>query len=71
MNCIKTYRQQAGLTQSELASRLGCEQSTISNYETGFRTPDVVTIQALIAVFRDSGVEVCFDKLFPSDTDAA
>ena len=41
MNAIKYYRMQKGLTQDELAEFLDLAKQTISNYETGFRTPSV------------------------------
>lgn len=33
-NCIK-YRANAGLTQEELAKRIGCSRAAISNFESG------------------------------------
>lgn len=38
---IKQYRMAAGLTQKELAGALNASQNTISQYESGKRTPTV------------------------------
>ena len=35
MNRIRDIRQAKGMTQQELAGRLGMDQSTVSGYETG------------------------------------
>lgn len=70
MNRIKEFRQKINLTQSALAAELECEQTTVSNYENGFRSPDIETVKRLIAVFRRHGLDVGFDDLFPRE-DAA
>lgn len=44
---IKQYRIAAGLTQAEMAQSLEASQNTISQYETGKRTP---TIKNLIKI---------------------
>lgn len=36
---IRAKRKEAGLTQKELASKIGVAQNTIAHYETGIRTP--------------------------------
>ena len=36
---IREKRKEAGLTQKELASKIGVAQNTIAQYETGLRTP--------------------------------
>ena len=40
-----------GLTQSELASKLCAKKSLISNYETGYSTPDFYTLCKLSEIF--------------------
>lgn len=42
-------RSQAGLTQSELAGRVGTSQATISAYEGGHKQPSVDTFNRLLA----------------------
>ncbi len=36
---LKQARQAKGLTQKELADKIGTSKSVISNYETGYATP--------------------------------
>ena len=54
MNQIMEYRKRAGMTQGELAQMLGIAQSTLSQYETGKRSPDVKTIAILADAFHVS-----------------
>ena len=39
MNRLRAYREELGLTQVELAQRLGINQNLLSYYETGKRNP--------------------------------
>ncbi len=39
MNGIKIYREKLGLTQQQLANKMGLYQSTIAMWETGDRLP--------------------------------
>ncbi|MBR0351693.1 MAG: helix-turn-helix transcriptional regulator [Oscillospiraceae bacterium] len=39
MNKIRTYRERKGLTMTELAEKVGCTPSALSNYELGKREP--------------------------------
>lgn len=48
---IKFYRKQMGLTQEELAQKLCGKKSLISNYETGYSTPDIFTLCKLADIF--------------------
>lgn len=41
---MRLYRDSAGLTQSEVAEKLGTTQNQISRYESGARVPDVYFI---------------------------
>jgi predicted nucleotidyltransferase/DNA-binding XRE family transcriptional regulator len=41
-------RQQAGLTQREVATRAGIQQSVVSAYESGSREPSLATLSALV-----------------------
>lgn len=47
MNTIRLLRQQAGITQQELAVTAGTSQSTIAAYETGTKSPTLRTIEHL------------------------
>lgn len=46
MKLIK-LRKQYNISQRDLAFKLNCFQSTISNYETGKRTPNLQTMQKI------------------------
>jgi predicted nucleotidyltransferase/DNA-binding XRE family transcriptional regulator len=46
---LRQARTSAGLTQVELAQRLGIQQSVISAYESGRRQPSVPTLATMIA----------------------
>jgi len=48
---IRNLREQRGMTQAELASRLGCAASTISMYEQGRREPSFEVLRAIAAIF--------------------
>ena len=51
---IKELRQKYGLSQRDVANRLGISPSIISGYETGERTPSVENIIALSSLYRCS-----------------
>ena len=38
---LKESREKKGLSQTELANRVGLKQTTISQYENGFRKPNL------------------------------
>lgn len=38
---LKEFREQKGLSQTELAKRVGLKQTTISQYESGTRRPNL------------------------------
>lgn len=42
-------RTRLGLTQAQLAQRIGCTQAAVSHYESGARQPSVETLAALLA----------------------
>lgn len=51
MNRIKELRQERKMKQSELGKLLRCTPTAVSNYETGFRSPDIETIHKLCEIF--------------------
>lgn len=53
---LKYLRQRAGLSQKELAHRLGLSPSTVSMYEVGQREPDFVTEEKIADFFN---VDLC------------
>ncbi|EAC8432154.1 helix-turn-helix transcriptional regulator [Listeria monocytogenes] len=60
-NRIKKLRKTNNLTQKELAGKLGVATSTITNYETGFRSPNQEVLFELTKLF---GVKINY--FFPS-----
>lgn len=51
---LKDLRQQAGLTQKQLAEQLGVTKSVVSFYERSERTPSPDVLRKLAAVFHVS-----------------
>ena len=56
---LKTVRQEAGLTQGELAERAGVSRKTVNTIENGVFTPSV-TVALLLA----EALDVPLDDLF-------
>ena len=46
---LRDARRDAGLSQRELAARVGTSQATISAYENGSKQPSVATLSRLLA----------------------
>jgi transcriptional regulator with XRE-family HTH domain len=55
MNLIRQLRQQAGVTQQELAVAAGTSQSTVAAYEAGSKSPTLRTVDNLT---RSLGLEM-------------
>ena len=51
LELLKTLRTQHGMTQQEVARRLGITRQAYSNYEAGLREPDYGTLCALADLF--------------------
>ena len=51
LKLLKTLRAQSGMTQQEVAHRLGITRQAYSNYEAGLREPDYGTLCALADLF--------------------
>lgn len=49
---IRHLRKELGLTQKELACRIGLTQAQISDYERGFRVPSLHTLDKLLMFFK-------------------
>lgn len=49
-NKIKTLRKTRGLTQEQLAEKLGVQRATISNYEIGRRSPHIKELEKIADV---------------------
>jgi len=48
---IKVHRTRAGLTQQELADRLGVRAATVSDYETRKAVPGGLALQKMAEIF--------------------
>ena len=48
---LKRLRNEAGLSQEQLAERLQLSRPAIGHYETGFRKPDLDTLQCIARFF--------------------
>lgn len=49
---IKRIRKAVGLTQSEFGERIGVKGNTVTNYETGLRTPSDAVILSICREFN-------------------
>lgn len=52
MTALLEYRQKAGLTQSQLAEKLGVAQSAIANWEARDRKPNIVMLKKLAKILN-------------------
>lgn len=66
MNRLKELRQLAGMTQTELAEAMGLSQGAIAHYEKGFRGMKAMSIQKLLRILSEKGVDCTFEDVFPS-----
>jgi len=57
---LRLFRHLAGLTQRELARRVGVNPSTISDLERGRMSPRLSTARRLLQVLRAPSVEALF-----------
>src|SRR5438874_12367988 len=49
------HRGRTGLTQRQLAARVGVSRGSVQDWEAGLNYPDAEHLQALIAVFLEAG----------------
>ena len=62
---LRNYREAAGLTQLQVAERLGITKSTYCNYESGKREPDVAKIKKIakaIGISADALLETGYSE---------
>ena len=64
---LQAYRKQSGLTQSEVARRLGVTQQNLSSLE---RNADKVSAERLIELLNILGVELVLRKIEAASSDA-
>ncbi len=55
-------REKSGLTQEEVAKKIGCTQTAISYFEKGVKTPSLSIVMTLAEIYGVSLDYLCFDK---------
>ncbi|AWE99936.1 helix-turn-helix family protein [Pseudomonas aeruginosa] len=65
MSALKAIRKQAGVTQTQLAERVGLTQAAIGHYETGRRKPGLSECRRIVAALNDLGAECTLAEAFP------
>jgi DNA-binding XRE family transcriptional regulator len=64
---VKAFRERHGLTQTQLADKLGVRQTTVSMYETGERRMRLKTARRFIRLADDHGEQFSLDDLYPDE----
>jgi len=67
---IRKYREERGLSQRELAKRIGVSNSRISNWEQGVNRPDVDLLASICGALNVSPSELLDIRLAPGDMNA-
>ena len=67
MSGIKSLRQQAKMTQGELAALINTTQGAVSHYETGRRIPDMSVGKRIVSAFRAQGLQTTLDEVFADE----
>jgi DNA-binding XRE family transcriptional regulator len=57
---LKQRRKELGLTQAEVAEKLGLKRQTYQNYESGKREPGIDTMKSISLIFGKSMEELFF-----------
>ncbi|HDR1413966.1 helix-turn-helix transcriptional regulator [Pasteurella multocida subsp. multocida] len=65
MNKIAQIRNELGITQSQLAERIGWKQPRIANYEAGIRMPSLIVAQEIVKALNSFGAKKSIDDVFP------
>jgi transcriptional regulator with XRE-family HTH domain len=63
---IKDLRIELGITQKELGEKIGVNPNTITNYEKGYREPDINTLNKLADIFECT-VDYLMDRVNNKD----
>lgn len=67
-NPIKSIREQLGLTQGQMAKGIGFRrETTVSNYENGYRTPDPRTAYKIIKLADSKNIKITLEDIYPPD----
>lgn len=52
MNSIRRKRQEVKLTQAELGEKVGVNQNTVTQWESGARKPNIIMLKRIAAVLH-------------------
>ena len=63
MITLKNLRKEKGLTQKDLAEKVGINWQVLSSYEQGYRRPDLVTLYNLSVALECSMDDLVADLL--------
>ncbi|HDR0632278.1 helix-turn-helix transcriptional regulator [Pasteurella multocida] len=66
MNKIAQIRNKLGITQSQLAEKIGWGQPRIANYEAGIRMPSLAVAQEIVKALNAFGADTSIDDVFPA-----
>lgn len=70
MNALKATRKKVGVTQTQLAERVGLTQAAIGHYETGRRMPGLNECRRIVAALNELGAECNLAGVFPEPAQA-
>lgn len=65
MSALTNARKKAGLTQRDLADRLGLTQGAIAHYEADRRVPRLDICRRIVSALNDHGLECTLEEVFP------
>ncbi len=71
---LKGFREQAGITQAQLAEAAGVSQQLVSHLETGLRRAEELGLdraRALVEAINRAGIDCTLDEVFPRSEQAA
>ena len=64
MNKVRFVRKRLGLSQEDLAARIGKSQGVISNVEVGRQDLMPSDARSIISLGREIGVQITFDDIY-------
>lgn len=66
MTNMNIILQRIGMSQRELAEKVGLSSGAISHYVTGIRRPNYVTAWNIVNVLNDFNARCTFEDVFPN-----